>query len=139
MSIRDILLHETVTTPAVLGGTTHQFGADGAQVSNGIHLVDISEANYLDRFQITIKNRPTVLNAKTGSLSKEKRSISIARPYVPEVNGQLVPAGLNFSSARLEIECHPNAMNDVPKFRAMLVDLLQSSSVDAFFDRGDLS
>lgn len=137
MSIKTLQLHETVTTPAVFGGSSHQLGADGAQVNNGVHLVDTTEANYIDRFQVTAKNRPTTLNVKTGAFSKEKRSVSIARPCVPQVNG--VAQAVTFNSVRIELECHPNAMEDVAKLRTMAAEFLLSANADAFWNRGDLS
>lgn len=137
MSIKDILLYDTLQTPAVFGGTSHQFGADGALVTNGIHLVDISEANYMDRTQVTLKNRPTTLNPKTGVLSKEKRSVSFAKPCSPTVNSQSF--GIVFNNLRIELECHPLESGDINRLRFMAADFLLSTSADAFFNRGDLS
>lgn len=139
MSIQDITLHESVTTPAVFGGTSHQFGTDGAVVANGVHLVDVAEADYLSRFQLTAKNRPTTFNVKTGAFSKEKRSVSIARPCVPVVNGVVLPGNVTFNSVRIELECHPNAMGDVALLRTAAAEFLLSSASDAFWNRGALA
>lgn len=138
MSILDITLHEDVTTgPVYDTATAHTFGIDGMQVVNGVHLVDINEADFMQRYQMTLKNRPTVLNAKTGSFTKEKRSVSLACPYVPTVRD--VPQGVIFESIRCEIEAHPNDPGRIAKMRVLMANFLLDPANDEFFNRGSLS
>lgn len=134
MSISDITLNDSITTSAVYGGNELHFVKDGTQVANGIHLSDLNCATFMDRIQMTIKSRPTVLNVKTGGLSKAKQSVSIARPY-----RETDYSSVMFNSIRLDLECHPNAPGDNTKLRYLLAQFIVSGAADALFLRGDIS
>jgi len=137
MSVKTFLLHDTVTTDAVFGGASHQLGADGAVVTNGLHLVDVAtDVEFYDRYQATLKNRPSVLNVKSGAFSKDKRSVSIARPYVPQIQGVVALTTTTFNGIRIELECHPLAGSQINKLRVMAAEFLLSTDADAFWNRG---
>lgn len=133
-----ITLKEELTTSAVFGGTSHVFVPDGVKIESGIHLVDATEANYADRFQMVLKSKPPVLNTKTGIFSKGKQYLSISRLSVPEVGGIPVGSGSTFTLGRVEIEALPQDMGDVSKLRIMLAAALLSPAYDDFFNRGSL-
>lgn len=139
MSISDIILHDGVTTSPTFGGNAYQFGPTGQAVANGIMLVDVAEADYFNRFQMTVKNRPTTINMKTGALSAEKRTIVLSKPVIPEING--VPQGVHFDSARLEITVNPStgSSTTLSQFRKMLAEFLLSSAADSYFAQGNMT
>lgn len=131
-----ILLKEELTTAAVFGGTSHEFVPDGTQIDSGIHLIDITEPDFVKRFQMVMKHRPPVFNSKTGTFSKGKYTVSLSRPYSHEVNGMLV--GVSFPVMRVEIEATPDAMGDAALLRLMGGQILLSTAMDGFFNRGSL-
>jgi len=139
MSIQDIVLHDALTTSPVFGGNAYQFGPTGQLIANGIQLVDTGEADYFSRFQLTLKNRPTSINMKTGALSAEKRTVVLSLPVIPEILG--VPQGVHFDSARLEITTNPStgSTESMTKFRKMLSDFLLSSAADPYFAQGSMA
>lgn len=134
-----ITLRGDLVTPAVFGGNTYNFVPDGTKIEGGIHLIDTLEANYLDRFQVVLKNKPTVLNNKTGQFSKEKRYMSISRPYTPEVGGTPLVGQTNFNLGRLELETHPLSPGDIWKLRVMIAMATLSPAMDEFFNKGSLA
>lgn len=139
MSIQDIVLNDALTTSPVFGGNAYQFGPTGQLIANGIHLVDTGEADYFNRFQMTVKNRPTTINMKTGALSAEKRTVVLSLPVIPEILG--TPQGVHFDSARLEITTNPStgASGSMTKFRIMLAAFLLSTDADSYFAQGNMA
>lgn len=83
-------------TISVSGGTAKTFNPDGFAVPNGIHVVDIGDADYRTRLNITAKNRNPVL--VNGKFSKAKRWLTLVKPQV-EADGSI-----SFNVIRTEIE-----------------------------------
>lgn len=80
----------------VSGGTAKTFNSDGFVVPNGIHVVDIGDADYRTRMNLTLKNRNPVL--VNGKFSKAKRWMTTVKPQV-EADGSI-----SFNVIRSEIE-----------------------------------
>lgn len=137
MSIQDITVQDGLTTAPVFNGTTRQFQPDGTAIVGGLHLIDVTNPEFYSRAQMTVKTRPTVLNAKTGQLSKEKRSVSIAMPYIP-ANSVAVGA-VTFVTARFELEFHPEAKDMATNMKDTLISLLCNSDAEGFLSRGSLT
>lgn len=83
-------------TISVSGGTSKSFQADGYAVPNGIHIVDVSEADYRIRKSITLRNRNPVL--VNGKYSKHKRWMTTVFPQI-EADGSI-----SFNVIRSEVE-----------------------------------
>lgn len=86
----------TGATISVTGGTAKTFNSDGFAVPNGIHIVDIGDADYRTRMNITLKNRNPVL--VNGKFSKAKRWMTTVKPQI-EADGTI-----SFNVIRTEIE-----------------------------------
>lgn len=137
MSILDMTLQDVVETAPVFAGDSYTFVPDGTIVAGGVHLADKNALTYMSRVQMTIKNRPTVLNAKTGILSREKRSVSIAIPHGGTNN--VTPGAVSFTTCRFELENHPEASDQAQLLVAILVNFLTRVGNQNFLVRGSLS
>lgn len=85
-------------TLSASGGTALVFADDGVTIQNGVHLIVPADADYQTRRQATAKYRPPVLDTKTGVLSKDKKSISFAKPRV------LANGTIQYETIRIERE-----------------------------------
>lgn len=132
-----ITLRDAVLTSVDSASGTYTFAPDGVIVPSGLHLSDTGVPQFFERVQMTIKNRPSVLNVKTSLLSKEKRTVSFAKPYTP-VN-QETRGGLTFTTVRFEVESHPEAVVDRQLMVGLLQDFLASPDASAFITRGSLA
>lgn len=134
--LNGITLKDAVTSTADAEARSYIFAPDGVIVPSGMHLNDTTSADYFDRVQMTVKNRPSVLNAKTGLLSKEKRSVSISKPYV--ALNQATPGGVTFTTIRFEVESHPEAGTHRDQLIGLLQHFLASVDAQEFITRGAL-
>lgn len=101
MGLKTMSLLATATLAAT-GGTALAFAEDGVSINNGLHLIIPSDTDYQTRRVATVKYRPPSIDAKTGSYSKDKKSISFACP-------QLLASGVViFNTIRIEREVHPS-------------------------------
>lgn len=137
MSILDMTLHDAIGTFPIFEGETYTFVPDGTVIVGGVHLADSTAPSYMGRTQMTIKNRPTVLNAKTGILSREKRSVSIAIPHAGSNNA--TPGAVSFTTCRFELENHPEAAEQAQKLVKILINFLVKDSNQDFLVRGSLA
>lgn len=104
MGIRSLQLGKAAIaatlTPDASSSVIH-FAEDGVVIPNGLHLVCTDDA-YDVRKQVTFKVRPSTYDARSGSFSKAKQSVSIAIPTV------LSDGKISFTTLRIEIEAHPS-------------------------------
>lgn len=128
MSLKNMTL-KTGCTIAVTGGDTITFGEDSQNVVNGIHLVDIGQPDFRDRYQVTVKCKPATLDVKTGKLSKQKHAFSIARPYVN------TDGSVEFQSLHVDISTVPGSTN-IDELRLLAAQFLMSSDTAAYFSLG---
>jgi len=126
------LLASATVTPS--GGTALAFAEDGVSIPNGVHLIVPADADYQTRRQLTAKYRPPSLDVKTGSYSKDKKSISLALP-------QVLPDGrVVFNTIRIEREVHPSlSAANALELCNLGAQLLVDSDVTAFWATGSLS
>lgn len=121
-------------TISASGGTALVFAEDGQTIQNGLHLIVPADADYQTRRQLTAKYRPPTLDAKTGSYSKDKKSISLALPLVLS-DGRVV-----FNTIRIEREVHPSlSAANAAELCALGAQLLADSDVTSFWATGSLS
>lgn len=119
---------------AASGGTALVFAEDGQSIQNGLHLIVPADADYQTRRQVTVKYRPPTLDAKTGSYSKDKKSISLALPQVL-TDGRVV-----FNTIRIEREVHPSlSAANAAELCALGAQLLSDSDCTQFWATGSLS
>lgn len=109
------------------------FAVDGTSIANGVHCVCTSDPEYITRRQLTAKVRQPTLDAKTGVYSKDKKSISIAKPTVL-TNGRVV-----FSSIRIEREIHPElSAAEAYELNVMGAQVCVSTDLNDFWGVGSL-
>lgn len=127
-----LIAEPTSITPA--GGTALVFAEDGVTISNGLHLIVPADSDYQTRRVVTIKNRPPSLDPKTGSYSKDKKSMSLAQPIVL-ADGRVV-----FNTIRIEREVHPSlAASSALELNNLGAQLLVDADVVNFWATGSLS
>jgi hypothetical protein len=81
MSINGMNLMKGATGLSVTGGTAATFEDDGAEVTNGIHVIDTSVASFLERPSVTFTHKAPILQSD-GSYSKEKWNVYVKQPKV---------------------------------------------------------
>lgn len=86
-------------TASFTGGTAQSFVPDGTPVVGGIHLVDISVADFRLRPQITAKVRNP--KAQNGGYTKDMREILYVEPSIDSL-GQV-----QFNYIRVQRSVHP--------------------------------
>lgn len=122
----------TSITPA--GGTALVFAEDGVTISNGLHLIVPADADYQTRRVVTIKNRPPTLDPKTGSYSKDKKSMCLALPIIL-ADGRVV-----FNTIRIEREVHPSlSAANALEMNNLGAQMLVDADVATFWATGSLS
>jgi len=115
-------------------GSALVFAEDGVTISNGLHLIVPADADYQTRRVVTIKNRPPTLDPKTGSYSKDKKSICLAQPVI------LADGRVIFATIRLEREAHPSmTAAEVLELNNLGAQLLVDADAAGFWATGSLS
>lgn len=132
MSLRNMTLKNDGCNFAITDGDTITFGEDATPVVNGIHLVDVSEPDFRNRLQVTIKAKPPVLDTKTGTLSKQGHSVVFARPYVN------TDGSVQFESARVDMQLVPGSGKG-ELFRKLVAQFMVSANAEAYFSTGTLN
>lgn len=121
-------------TVSASGGTAQAFADDGVTITNGVHLIVPADTDYQTRRQATVKYRPPTYNSTTGAYSKDKKSISYAKPIV------LSDGTVSFCTIRIEREVHPQlAAADATELNKIGAQLLVDTDLDAFWATGSLS
>lgn len=133
MALKDMSLL-TGATIAASGGTALGFAANGVSIPNGLQLIVPGDADYQTRRSLTAKYRPSVVDPKTGSYGKDKKSITLVKPIVL-TDGRVV-----FNTLRIEREMHPSvSAADCTDFNKIGAQLLTDSDTDGFWANGSLS
>lgn len=134
MSLKNMTLIDAVATHSFTGGTPHGYVEDGIQIASGVHLINPDDTDYKTRRQVTAKVRQSTYNPKTGTYSKDKKSISYVVPQVL-ANGQTV-----FNTVRIEREIHPDCADATAMdMLTIAAQLCISSDVGNFWSVGSLS
>jgi hypothetical protein len=133
MGLKTMSLLAAATVTAS-GGSALVFADDGVTIQNGLHLIVPADADYQTRRQVTVKYRQPTLDPKTGSYSKDKKSISLALPIVL-TDGRVV-----FNTVRIEREVHPSlTAANADELNKLGAQLLTDTDVSAFWASGSLS
>lgn len=127
MSLKDITLHAEPTVTIVAGGSQHHLVEDTQNVVNGYHLIDVSEPDFMDRIQVTVKSKNPTLDAKTGLISAVKRSVVLAKPVLDS------KGNVRFDSLRLELNALPGDVSRIALLRVMATQILDEI---AFWESG---
>lgn len=133
MSLKNMTLLNAATI-AASGGTAINLADDGVTVQNGVHLIVTEDTDFQTRRQVTVKNRPPTLDAKTSEYGKDKKSISFAQPVIL-TSGKVV-----FNTIRLEREIHPStSAADAAILNGIGAQLLTDADTVNFWTTGSLS
>lgn len=133
MGLKNMSLLASATVSAS-GGTALVFAEDGVTIQNGVHLVVPADADYQTRRQVTAKYRQPTLDPKTGSYSKDKKSISLSKPTVLS-DGRVV-----FNTIRIEREVHPSlSAAECVELNKLGAQMLSDSDLDNFWASGALT
>jgi len=133
MGLKTISLLAGATVGAS-GGTAQVFATDGITIQNGLHLIVPADTDYQTRRTATVKYRPPVLDPKTSTFSKDKKTISYSKPCV-QTDGSI-----QFAVVRLEREV-PVTMSAADALEMNLIgaQLLTDSEAAGFWATGDMT
>lgn len=133
MSVSDMTL-KTGATHNVTGGSDNVFKPDGLTIQNGVHVVCVSDSDQLTRKTLTAKVKPSVVDAKTGKMSKDRKSILVVQPI------QLSTGEVVYPLLRIEREAHP-AMSDeqVNSFNELGSQILVGTACSSFWTTGQIA
>lgn len=121
-------------TVAATGGSALVFADDGVTIANGVHLVVPADADYQTRRQVTAKYKAPTVDPKTGSYSKDKKTMSLTLPIVL-ADGKVV-----FNVIRVEREVHPSvAAATCTELNKLAAQMLVDTDTDGFWATGSLS
>jgi hypothetical protein len=121
-------------TVSASGGTAQVFATDGITIPNGLHLIVPADADYQTRRSATVKYKPPVLEPKTMTFSKDKKTISYSWPCV-QADGSL-----KFAVLRVEREV-PVTMSaaDCVLMNLIGAQLLIAAETAGFWATGDMT
>jgi hypothetical protein len=133
MALKNMSLLAAATVTAS-GGTALAFSDDGVSIQNGIHLVVPADTDYQTRRQLTAKYKSPTVDPKTGALSKDKKSLCLAKPVVL-TDGRVV-----LNKISIEREVHPSLYAaDATELNKLGAQLLIDTDTDNFWAVGSLS
>lgn len=119
---------------ATTGGTAQVFADDGVTIPNGLHLIVPADTDYQTRRSATVKYRPPTVDPKTGSYTKDKKSISYTVPVV------LASGAVVFNVIRIEREVHPSTSAAAQAELCTIgAQLLVDADVAGFWANGSLT
>lgn len=134
MSIATLSLLKAATSAAATGGSAMALSSDGVVVPNGVHVSDMSEADFTLRTNLTLKTRNPVRQAD-GTYSKAKRYMTIV---VPDDLGEV--HGIVFNLARIELEIHPkSSVAAAQNIELLAAQLCCDSDLASFRTNGSLA
>lgn len=129
MGIKTMSFTDGTAETTVTGGTPVILKTDSVTVANGIHLQVISDSDYRERRQVTVKHRAATVDPKTSFYGKDKKSITIVAPLYDEATGKMI-----FNTFRLEREVHPSFSDaEIGKLNALAIQALSSPDVTDFW------
>jgi len=121
-------------TVAASGGSALAFAEDGVSIPNGLHLIVPSDTDFTTRRQVTVKYRPSTYDTKTGKFTKDKKTLSLVKPYV-NTDGSIV-----FSVIRVERELYPlESAANATEMLKLAAQMCVDTDLDSFWATGSLS
>lgn len=138
MGLKNLTLKDAGLLDRTFGGSTITLIEDGVVVPGGLHFITAEtddSAPGVPKYTVTVRNRPAVLNPKTGLFGKAKRSISVSRPVQLSHGGSVV-----FNTVRFEMEMHPEFdEGKMTSLRDFALQFVALADVDAYWKYGSLS
>lgn len=132
MALNGITLMKGATAFTPTGGTGTVFDTDSGQGASGIHVVDMTEANFLLRMHAMYKNKPHALQGD-GTFSKGIRNIIFTMPIL------LASGKISYQVHRTTLEIHPEATTaQINELRRMGGQSYLDSEADNFVFYGSL-
>jgi len=133
MALKNMSLLASATLSAS-GGSALAFAEDGISITNGVHLIVPADTDYQTRRSATVKYRPPTLNAKTGAMGKDKKSICYAQPVI------LTDGSVVFNTLRIEREVHPStSAANCTEMNKVGAQMLFDTDTDGFWATGATS
>lgn len=133
MSIQDMSIQQNATGVTILGGTAIALSSDGVEVKNGIHMADMSQADFTIRTNVTFRTRNPV-RQPNGSYSKAKRFITVVVPK--DVDGA---GDISYNLVRIEVETHPKStVAELTNLHLLGAQMLSDADVTSFLVNGSL-
>lgn len=133
MSILTLSIQKDATSGTTTGGAAMALSSDGQEVKNGVHVADMSEADFTVRTNLTLKTRNPVKQAD-GSYSKAKRFITIVVPKA------LDDLSIVFNLVRIEVEAHPKTTDaELTNLHMLGAQMFTDVDLTAFLKTGSLA
>jgi len=113
------------------GGVATPYDSDGADIPNGIHVVDnTTETNFLLRNHITFKNRAHS-QQPNGGFSKGIRSFVLTMPIL------LADGTISYQVSRVSTEIHPEMVAaQILEHRLLTAQCIIDAELDDFYAYG---
>jgi hypothetical protein len=130
MPLDGMTLLKDPTSASWTGGVSASFETDGVTVAGGIHVADMTVADFRLRPHLTYKNRNPA-QQKDGSFSKGKRDITLIIP-IPLADGSISPQVFRGS-----FELHPElGAAGLSNLRHLAAQSILDADVNSFFTYG---
>lgn len=134
MPLNGLTIADGATSIAATGGTTKTFTPDGQSVFNGIHVADMSQADFRLRPHVSFKNRNPQRLA-SGAYGKGKRDTIYTEPWLNASTGEVL-----FVTIRTIVEFAPEIpAATVKNARFKAAQLQFVASTENFNAAGDIS
>lgn len=132
MPINGAAIMKDATGITVTAGTAQTFTNDGASVPNGVHVVDMGNADFRTRRSLTLTVRQPTYDAKVG-YSKDKKTITLTCPKI------LVSGVTVYNLIRIQREVHPEStVAEAIDINRVGAQLLSDADFDTFWSAGSL-
>jgi hypothetical protein len=133
MALNNISLLKGATGHTITGGVATTYQDDGLEVKSGIHLVDVSEPNFLLRPHGTFKNKPATLQS-TGKFSKGVRGVNFTIPFL-EADGTV-----SYPVFRGTFDLPPTmSVAQITEMRRMAAQQILDAEADNFYNFGTIA
>lgn len=121
-------------TVSSTGGTALAFAETANSVQNGLQLIVPADTDYATRRSVTVKVKPATLVAKTGVMSKDKKTITFVKP-IALTSGEII-----FNVIRIEREVHPSlSAAECVELNKIGAQILTDTDFDSFWATGSLA
>lgn len=133
MPLNGAIVMKDATGVTVTAGTGQTFVNDGAEIQNGVHLVDSGQTDYRIRRNLTFKVKQPVYDPYRSGYSKDRKSISLVSPKI------LTDGTTAFNLIRIEREVHPETTAaEATDINRIAAQLLSDADFDSFWSVGSL-
>lgn len=132
MPVNGAVVMKDATGITVTAGTAQTYTNDGAQIPNGVHVVDMGNTDFRTRRSLTLTVRQPTYDAKIG-YSKDKKVITLTCPKI------LISGVTVFNILRIQREIHPeSSVAEAADINRIGAQLVSDADFDAFWSAGSL-